>query len=335
MVRASGIRGYASVMRDLGADPAALLRRYRIAAASLDRDDALISVRAVTQLLEASSKETRCGDLGLRIAQNQDISVLGPLGIVVRNATTPMDAFHYASRYMFIHSPGLDLLLTPSTLIEGAIELTLKIKLPGNQAQRQNIDLCLGTAHRISKMLLGEHHSLKAVTLPHAPIAPLSIYRRFFGTSVIANQECAALHLDSSGWRIPLRGGNPALREITEDFLDRHFRAPGSSVSTRVQMALRRMLGTPQANKTDVAAMLALHPRTLHRRLEMEGTSFEVIREELRKDIAMQYLRETEVPLSQLSAILGFPEQSAFTRSFRRWLGTTPSAFRASKKRAK
>jgi AraC-like DNA-binding protein len=108
---------------------------------------------------------------------------------------------------------------------------------------------------------------------------------------------------------------------------------PGDSVGARVRLALRSMLGTPNADKESIAAMLAIHPRTLHRRLEAEGTGFEAIKEELRKEMALQYLRETNVPLGQISGLLGFPEQSAFTRSCRRWFGVPPSALRQDRHR--
>ena len=329
MVRASGIRGYMAVMRQLGADPLPLLRRYHIAPQSLEDDEALLSLRGVTHLLEASSAATGCDDLGLRIAQEQDVSVLGPLGVVIQNAATAEDAFRYASRYLFIHSPGLAVTtVDPSPLIEGAIELVLEIRLSGHPVQRQNIDLCLGTTHRIVRLLLGPHYHLRAATLAHTPLAPLSTYRRFFDAPVIAHQERAALHIDAAGLRTDLQGGNPALRQITEDYLSRHFRVPGDSVGARVRLALRSMLGTPNADKEAIAAMLAIHPRTLHRHLDAEGTGFEAIKEELRKEMALQYLRETNVPLGQISGLLGFPEQSAFTRSCRRWFGVPPSALR-------
>lgn len=331
MVRASGIRGYAALMRSLGADPIPLLRRHHIRADALADDDALLSLASVVHLLEASAAETGRGDFGLRLAQNQDIGVLGPLGVVLQNATTVKEALDYATRFLFIHSPGLAISLHGrSPLIEDAVELVYEIRLAGHPSQRQTMDLCLGITHRIAQMLSGEHYPLKTITLPHVPIAPLLTYRRFFGAPVIANQERAALHIDRMMLGASLRGANPALRRITEDYLTHHFRIPGDALSARVRLALRRMLGTPQANKADIAAMLAIHPRTLHRRLALEGTGFEAIRDEVRRELALRYLRETRIPLAQLAGLLGFPEQSALTRSCRRWFGAPPSALRRS-----
>ncbi|RJF80791.1 AraC family transcriptional regulator [Oleomonas cavernae] len=334
-VRASSVRAYAAVMRGLGADPAPFLRRYHIAPKAFEDDDALVDLRAVNLLLEASSAETGCGDLGLRIAETLDFGFLGALGVVIQNAATAAEAFQIASQYMFVHSQGLKLTMNPhSPLVEGAVEMVFDILLPGHPPQRQNIDMCLGTAHFLAKALLGAPYDLKLVTLPHTPIAPLSRYRRFFGAPVIASQERASLHGPVTAFGAELRGANPALRRITEDYLARHFRVPGDGVSPRVRLALRRVLGTPQASMEGIAAMLAIHPRTLHRRLEAEGTGFEAIKETLRQELALQYLRETNVPLGQISGLLGFPEQSAFSRSCRRWFDETPSAIRKKTGRA-
>ena len=122
MVRASGIRGYVATMRGLGVDPLPLLRRHRISLASLDDDDALLSLRSVVHLLEASAAEADCPDLGLRISQHQDIGILGPLGVVMQNAATAKEAVLYASRLLFLQSPGLKLVFNDkSPLIEGAV----------------------------------------------------------------------------------------------------------------------------------------------------------------------------------------------------------------------
>jgi AraC-like DNA-binding protein len=147
---------------------------------------------------------------------------------------------------------------------------------------------------------------------------------------VFTEQPRAALHVSRETLRADLRGANPALRQITEDYVARHFQDPGESVTDRVRQAVRRTLGTPQGNKTGVAGLLAIHPRTLQRDLAAEHTTFEFIREEARKDAVLRYLRETRIPLSQLAGLLGFAEQSVMTRSCRRWFSAPPSALRRS-----
>ena len=330
MVRTSGLRGYAALMHSLGGDAQALLRRHRIAPESLAGEDALVSLRAAVHLLEASAIETGCPDFGLRLSRMQDVSVLGPLAIMLQNAPTVRRAWEDVSRHMFVHSPGLVVSLHErSALFEGAAEMSFELRLARLPAQRQAIDLCLGDMHTITRLLAGGSYELRSVSLPHAPLAPMAVYRRFFdGVPVHAEQPRAALHLGPATLDARLQDTNPALRQITEDYLARHFRMPGESVSARVRLGLRRTLGTPRGDKTGVAGLLALHPRTLQRQLAAEGTSFEALREETRKDAALHYLRQTRMPLGQLADLLGFSEQSAMTRSCRRWFGMAPSEIR-------
>lgn len=326
MVRASGLRGYEALMRQLGADATPLLRRYRIAAESLGDEDALLPLRSVVQLIEASAAATDCADFGLRLAQRQDISVLGPLAIVMQNAPTVKEAMEYASRYLFVHSPGLVLTLHERSLVAPqCVELRFELRLAQQASQRQTIDLCLGDIHHMVRLLAGERYLLQVVTLPHAPLAPMGAYRRFFGAPVRMEQPYAGLHIASATLETGLQAVNHTLRQLAMDYLAQHFQAPGESLTARVRQGLRRTLGTPQGNKDDIAGLLGMHPRTLQRRLTVEGTTYEAIREEIRREMALRYLTETKIPLAQLAGMLGYSEQSAFARSCRRWFGMPPS----------
>ena len=78
----------------------------------------------------------------------------------------------------------------------------------------------------------------------------------------------------------------------------------------------------------DMARQLNLSDRTLHRRLEEEGTNFRAIRDALRRDIALSRLRKSRQPLAQLAVELGYAEPSAFYRAVVAWTGMSPSAYR-------
>jgi len=329
MVRASGARGYRELMRSLGHDPARLLRRCRIPARALDDDEALLPLRSTVQLLELSAAETRTPDFGLRMSRSQDISVLGPLAIVLRNAPTVKSALDYASRYLFVHSTGIVLSVhDDSPVIRDGTEVSIEVRVEGGAVRRQTEDLCLADLHHISQLLAGPHYELRAVTLAHSPLAPLSTYRQVFGAPVLPNQPRAGLHVSRRTLESNLKTVDHTLRQIAVDYLATHFGSPDQALGERVRQVLRRTLGTPQGSKDAVAELLGMHPRTLQRRLDAEGSGFDAIREELRREAALRYLRETRIPLGQLAGMLGFSEQSAFTRSCRRWFGQAPSALR-------
>jgi AraC-like DNA-binding protein len=328
-VRAGALQGFEDLVQGLGADATALLRRFRISSAVLTEEDSLVSLRSFVRLLEASAVKTGCPDFGLRLSRRQGINVLGPLAIAMQNAATFREAAEYVSRHLFVHSPGLIMTSSEkSSLIDGASQFSVTLALDRSPPQRQTIDLCLGDMHHMNRLLGGERYRLLAVSLPHSPIAPLSVYHRFFGAPVFAEQPGAALHFSQETMDADLLGANPTLRQIAQDYLARHFSGPGESVTSRVRLVLRHGIGTSRNGKSDIASLLAIHPRTLQRHLAAEHTTFESIREEALKEVVLHYLRETSMPLGQLADLLGFSEQSAMTRSCRRWFGAPPSALR-------
>lgn len=329
MVRASGLRGYRALMRALGADPDAVLRQYRIDPQALDDEDALLPLRATAHLIEASAGMTQCPDFGLRLAESQDISVLGPLAIAMQNAPTVAAALDIASRYLFMHSRGMVMSVHPrSELIDDAVEVRFELHVPGQIGVRQTFDVCLGDVHRMIELLAGGRPVLRAVCLPHTPIAPLGVYTRFFGAPVHVACKYGGLHLAREIYELPLQAVNQMLQQLAVDYLSLHFGSPEQTVAVRVRQVLQRTLGTAHGSKTAIATLLNMHPRTLQRHLSAERSSFEMLRDDVQRELAQRYLCETRISLTQLADLLGYSEQSVLTRACRRWFGMTPSVLR-------
>ncbi|MFI8262943.1 AraC family transcriptional regulator [Streptomyces sp. NPDC085665] len=104
----------------------------------------------------------------------------------------------------------------------------------------------------------------------------------------------------------------------------------GTTVAEQVRRALAGQLRTSPRLPAlgEVAARLAVSPATLRRRLQQEGTSFQQLKDHVRRDAAIAGLAESGEPIAELAARLGFSQDTAFHRAFRRWTGTTPGAYR-------
>ncbi len=329
MLRARGLGGYGALMRQLGHDPEPLLRRHRILPETLADEDALIPLRSALQLLEASAAVSGCGDFGLRLAAVQDISVLGPVAIAMQHAPTVAAAIDIASRYLFVHSPGMRLSLQPrSSLRPDLAELRFEIHAPGAGTQRQAIDICLGDVHHMLQVLADGAYGLEAVTLPHTPLVSVAAYRHFYRAPIHTAQAFAGLHFTPQTLQRGLQSENAALRQITEAYLATQFGGSEQTLVSRTRQALQRTLGTTGGSKAAVARLLGLHPRTLQRHLAAEQACFESLRDELRRELAARYLRDTRMPMAQLAGVLGLSEQSALSRACRRWFGRSPSQIR-------
>jgi len=330
LVRAGGLQGYLALMDALGADAKPLLRRHGLNLTQLADEDARLPLAAVLDLLEDSARLTGRDDFGLLLARRQDISQLGPVALAMQNCATVAEALDCLARYLFVQSPGIAMSQRqPGELGAGTVDLQYHITAPGPQFPRQAYNQGMAVAHHMLGLLAGSRYRLLAVSLPFRPAAPLQAHARYFGAPIRVDRPHCALHVDAACLDAPVRSANPALLRIATDYLAAHFPDPQHAVAPRVRLALSHALVDASTDKAAIAAALAMHPRTLQRRLQAEGTSFDAIREDLRRRHVLHYLGGTRLPLSQVAGLLGFSEQSALTRYCRRCFGRTPSAIRA------
>jgi AraC-like DNA-binding protein len=333
VVRGALFRGFPQVVDRLGGDGAALLARFRVPDGALDSDDALISTRTAGLLTETAAAELQCPDLGLRLAEVQDIGILGALSIALENSATLGEALDCASRFLFAHSPVSRVARIPDP--DGAAGVVgLLYETIGEPLPPQAVDHGLGLFHRIITQLHGGAYGLRAAHLPHPPLAPVSRYTGFFGADVRFDRPAAVLRVPAQLLSAEQPGADRLLRDITLDYLAAHFTGPGRTVTDEVRLLLARSLGTLPAHLAAVARLLGMHPRTLQRRLAAESTTFEAVLDEARRDAAERLITETDLPLSQVTALVGLTEQSALSRAGRRWFGQSPRELRRERKRA-
>jgi AraC-like DNA-binding protein len=290
----------------------------------------MISLDGVADLLERTAHELHVPTLGLRLGCRQDLAMLGLLAVVIQNTTSVYEAALNASRYLFVHSPSFEFAIEdPSRQVPGCVTLRFDVRLDRAVLQRQLIDGFLSSTYRLVQQLSPVPVRLRGVSVPHTPIGRRSEYRSRFNTPVSFEQPYAAMHLDRPTLQTPIGSVKPHLREQAIAYIAARYPAIGQSLSERVQSTLKSTVGANRGTKSEIAGLLNMHPRTLQRRLAAEEATFEDIRAEVYQTATRRLLLETQLPLSQVAAVLGFSEQSAMTRSVKRWFGTTPAQLRS------
>lgn len=328
-IRAGALQGFDRVVRDLGGDPERLLRRNGLDPRSLRNPESMVSLAKVALLVEDAARTLQCPTLGLRVGSQQDVAVLGPVAVVIRNTNTVREAILKASRYLFMHSPSYEVSLEdPSSHLPDCVTLRFDIKLESAVPQRQLIDGLLASTFQIVQLLSPNPIRLRGVSIPHTPTGPRSAYRACFNAPVSFEQPFAGLHAGREILQSKMSDIGPYLREQALAYVASHQLEGGRLVSGRVRSALKSTVGANRGTKGEIAELLDLHPRTLQRRLTAEGTTFEEIRAEVYRAATRRLLLETEIPLGQVAAALGFSEQSAMNRSVRRWFDATPAQLR-------
>lgn len=232
MVHSSGLRGYLEVMQQLGTDPMPLLAKHGIQLAQLQDDNVWISHTALIQLLEESAQQANCADLGLRISQYQDIGILGVLGLILQSASTLREVIKYSSDLLFLHGSALRLYINDRVSTDvfesnsDIVELIFDIQLHDAThilSKRQTMDMGLAVCHRVLRYLSSGRYQPLRVALPHSPIAPLNVYKRFFHAEVMIDQQHAALYFHKDMLNITLDSIDHGLREIVDSYLERSF----------------------------------------------------------------------------------------------------------------
>jgi len=168
---------------------------------------------------------------------------------------------------------------------------------------------------------------LELVTID--PPSPLTPYEEYLGAEVKRGPRHLVRFSRVDAER-PFLTSNPLLWDAFEPNLRQRLADLQTSTGTvqRVRAALHEFIPSGLTTMEAVAARLALSKRTLQRRIEAEGTSFQAILKETREALARHYLANTSFPAAEISFLLGYDEPNSFYRAFRSWTGTTPDSIR-------
>lgn len=329
LIRGTSLLGFRELVDELGADSDALLRRAHLSPETIGDHDSFISYRSVVAVLEAAAAATGAGDLGRRLAERQGLEILGPLGVAARTAATVGAALQSIERYMNVYSPALavGVQAVPG---ESMAQLTWRLVDERPPPHRQAAELGLGVSVRVFQLLAGPDFRPVSVRLRHEPLVDSQGYAEYFGCRV-------DFSADAYGFRFPAAvltrrlGADDSVHAVVQDYLSTIAVPVETAKTDAVVQLIRRMLPTGTLDLDLVAGHLAQHRRTLQRQLAEQGTTFAALVDEVRRDEALRRLQETDMSFGQLSGILGFSEQSAFTRACRRWFDAPPKEVRAAR----
>ncbi len=140
----------------------------------------------------------------------------------------------------------------------------------------------------------------------------------------------AALTYSLEDARVPFISDNPALWQATEADLKAQalIQSKGIPLSDRVRATMVEAFAITEPTIAHVCSRLKLSRSTLLRRLDEEGTSFQTLLDETRKDLAIRYLLKSDLNNQQIAHLVGYRDPNAFQRAFRKWTGTSPQALR-------
>ncbi|KAA1193478.1 AraC family transcriptional regulator [Pseudohalioglobus sediminis] len=202
------------------------------------------------------------------------------------------------------------------------------------QSSRQHISHAnvLLMMHRFYSWLIGRAIPLQAVHLrAPAPDDPQR-YDKLFNCPVRFDMPASGLVLTRQLLQHPLVQTEDSLREFLRHapypLVKREQTGELQSLSRNIEQLLTAAGPQQLPTASDIARQLNVSPRTLHRRLTAEGTSFQQLKDNFRRELAVGYLHREDLSIDAIAAVMGFQDNSAFYRSFKKWTGVSPGQFR-------
>ncbi|HEX7857038.1 MAG TPA: AraC family transcriptional regulator ligand-binding domain-containing protein [Sphingobium sp.] len=323
---------FPELVEELGGDVRALLAEIGLDAAAFLSGQQRGTYRQTVELLELSARRLGVQDFGLRLGTLQAGQISSPLVQAMKHSPSFGEALKFVTSHSYVHSRAALIWMRP-TGSEGDVLLGHDILLDGLPHRTQAVEQILLVAHHAAMEATGGLVRARRIDFRHQPVSPLRTYRHIFGCEVRFGQAADCLLFRAGDLTVPTLSPDADAHAEVAAFIDAQYPQRRRPFHARVRGILMHLIGAEGCTNDRVAAALNLHGRTLHRRLQEEGTSFQQIKNEVRRDMMLYYLQRTDIDLSHVSERVGFAEQSAMTRYCRKCFDLSPTQLRAEARR--
>jgi AraC-like DNA-binding protein len=309
-----------------GHDGSAFLKDHGISPMIFRDPEARLPHAVAVRLWQAACQLTNDSDLGLHVAEGIRAGNFGALDYAVRTSETLGVGLQRLSRYHhFLH----DAAEVKLTVHRDRAVLSHRLPVPGGPPRAVSEFVIAGWLVT-SRQATGANWIPLQVRFPHAAPDNTSEHRRVFGCSLEFGHERSELVFSRDLLDMPLLKADADLQAILEAQVVATLQKlpKGEATTDAVRRYLAGELCKGQPTLEQIAPRLHMSPRTLHRRLDEEGTSFRRVLTEVRRELAGRHLIDRQLAISEIAFLLGFSEASAFHRAFKRWTGHAPLAYR-------
>lgn len=325
------LQGLLDYLARQGLESAELLERVQLSPQILTQRDQRIAASTYLELLGHGVRLTGDEQLGLHLGEAVRPGYYGVLGYLIMSCATLADALHRQARYAALvgNLGQVDLADEPPRAgLEPQVAHSWQPLLP--QQKRQLSEETLAGWVTFGHWISGLDIPPTEVRFQHAAPADTAEYQRIFRCPVLFDQADNALIFPKRLLATPLGQADAQVRLMLDAYADRLLGEiqQGHSVLDRARLELSRQLPEVGADLQQIAARLALSPRTLQRRLREAGLSFNQLVDETRQQLVLHYLRDPALELAEIAFLVGFSEPGSLARAFRRWTGQSPGEYR-------
>lgn len=318
--------------RQRGADADALARAVGISADQLRNPDGRVSVRQVQALWREVVSATGDENIALKLGEMINPVAVGVLAYVMMHSPTLGRAFEKLCQYQTIVCDA-----TRTTGHRSGDQFVLSIGLTNRTDGSSDIiypqyalNSELSIYQAAIRAMTGLHVSAREIYFSYPrPVDTREHERVFAPARLFFDAPETAMVLDATLLDTPVLNASPSLFALFERHADDLLqRLQTSTLSSRVRAEILTLMKGEEPTLATVADRLAMGVRTLQLHLKEEGITYQQLLDDIRKDLAVKHLREHSLSTTDIAYLLGFAEPSVFFRSFKKWTGQTPGAYR-------
>jgi AraC-like DNA-binding protein len=317
-----------------GADVPALCRAIEFdPAATAANPDARVPIATIQRLWPLIIKATHDPYFDLHLGRLFTFATAGTLAYVLMNVPTLGVAVAQLCRYQDLACQGVRTFQTPAPEWPAASWLHLEPTSPAIIYPRYVLNSELSIYLAAFATLTGQPVAPLAVRLAYPRPADVAEHEQAFGTQNLEfDAPGTAVAFDAATLARPVLHANPALFPLFEQhaaaLLTQLPTHQPPTLAERVRGEIVRQLKGEAPTLAAVADHLHLGMRSLQLKLKNTGHTYQQLLDGVRRDLAQRHLREPHLSITDVAFLLGYSEPSVFVRSFKKWTGQTPGAFR-------
>lgn len=321
LVRAASLTNYVVVARQCGLDPWRLLREAGLPPNATEEPDLRISVESVRLLLERSAALSGVEAFALLMAEGRRVSNLGVLGMLMREEPTVRHALLSIVAYGRTHNEALFQRIEESNGI-AAVHADLLLNSAG--VAHQAIELVVAVAIKTVRFFVGADWRPRRICFMHGAPIDVSVHRRVLGQTPEFGSDFNGFVCTSTDLDTPIASADPVVASYIRHELQSRQQAT-QHVADEVRQIVLVLLPRGRCTVDQVARLMGVTRRTLHRHLAEEGQVFSALVLTVRRELAARYALERSRSKSEIAQLLGFADLSSFSRWHRTQFGASAS----------
>jgi len=310
-----------------GIDAQAALEGTGLTASQLDAYTTKISYRQLDIAIRNALRLSSDPAIALRAGQRMHVTSYGMYGYALLSGATHAESRSFAARYLRIVGPFCDVVGLDEGLTVAVTFEPLYWPNPTEDAHRFAVEFSLSAHLAVARDRTGQTFSFSRVNVDYAAPPHANVYSSLFECPVLFEQQsCGYEHVREDDLvELADPRTHAMAREMCEQLLGEVNRAGGVAADVW-RILIERPGRFP--NIKAIALKMEMHPRALRRKLEAEGTSYSALLAEVRRRLAIEYLRKTQMVNKEIASRLGYSDEANFRHAFLRWTGKSPSEFR-------